>query len=74
MDAEGRSGGLVFFWKEEINLRRKNFSKNHIDFEVADESGNEIWRLTDIYGEPESHLKRDFWELLRRLGRQSDQP
>ena len=38
-------------------MRLKNFSKNHIDFEVVDEFGIRIWQLTSIYEEPESHEK-----------------
>ncbi|XVF59199.1 hypothetical protein PTKIN_Ptkin07bG0256200 [Pterospermum kingtungense] len=73
VDPEGRSGGLTMMWKDEINLQIKSYSKHHIDAEVTEHSGLR-WRLTGIYGEPDTNLRSQTWSLLWTLARDNSLP
>jgi exonuclease III len=73
-NCEGKSGGLVIFWKNEINLRVVGFmSEYHIDTEITEADGFK-WRFTGIYGEPKSDCKENTWRLLQTLKHQNDKP
>jgi exonuclease III len=73
-DPEGQSGGLVMFWKNEINVKLIGFiSRHHIDTEITEEDGF-VWRFTGIYGEPKTDKRENTWRLLRTLKHQSDKP
>jgi hypothetical protein len=54
--SSGRSGGLCLYWKKDVNLEIKKFSKYHID-SVISEPGKEQWRLTYFYGEANRSLE-----------------
>ncbi|GJZ76993.1 reverse transcriptase [Tanacetum coccineum] len=62
----GRAGGLLLFWKKDCDLSVTNFSKNHIDFVVKEDSGI-AWRGTGIYGWPKQQQKHLTWALLQSL-------
>lgn len=64
--SNNKGGGLALFWNYEFNLSVLNFSCNHIDTSINQGSVDE-WRLTFIYGAPETHKRIDTWNLLRRL-------
>lgn len=51
----------------------RTFSQNHIDVEVKVVDMNN-WRLTGIYGEPNRAQRRNTWDLLRNLARDSNLP
>jgi exonuclease III len=69
-NCEGRSGGLVIFWKNEINVRLIGFiSKYHIDTKITEADGF-VWRFTGIYREPKTELRKNTWKLLRTLKHQ----
>ncbi|KAA3487679.1 reverse transcriptase [Gossypium australe] len=64
-----RSRGLIF------RLERGNkYSRSHIDVEVEEENGAEVWRFTSFYGEPIEHNRMESWELLRTLQRGNNMP
>jgi hypothetical protein len=47
-NCEGKGGGLVLFWKNEVNLKLVGFvSKMHIDVEIT-EVGGFVWRFTGM--------------------------
>jgi hypothetical protein len=70
--SEGRSGGLILFWKEVgVELRFK--CKNYIDVTIGRGLEN-IWRLTGVYGEPLWEDKHLTWQRLRDLHAQSTMP
>src|SRR3954469_9738048 len=48
--SSGRSGCLVLFWNDDINLEIMGSSKHFIDAEIK-ELGPVPWRLSCIYGE-----------------------
>ena len=48
-----RGGGLVLFWKKDLDLQVMSSSHNHIDALII--RGNENgWRFTGFYGAPET--------------------
>jgi hypothetical protein len=64
--SDGRSGGVVLFWKKEINVQLLFSAPKYIDVKVV-ESPGKIWRLTGIYGEPRWQDKWKSWDKLREL-------
>ena len=54
---KGRGGGLAMYWKKEVNLEIKSYSRHHIDAVVVEEESGFKWRLTGFYGHPETHGK-----------------
>lgn len=71
VDPGGRSGGLALLWKEKDQIEGKSYSKNHIDM-IAKVEGSISWRLTGFYGEPDRALRRNTWDFLRFLARDSN--
>jgi hypothetical protein len=69
----GLSGGLVIFWKNEVVMDLKSFSKNHIDVWITETDGK-MWRFTGFYGEPARSRRSGSWHLLRFLRNQADLP
>lgn len=72
-DCEGRSGGIVLFWKKEVNIKLRNYSRYHIDVEIVEGDGFR-WRFTGIYGEPAVEKRDITWKLLRILNQQTSLP
>ncbi|KAM6549548.1 hypothetical protein CsatB_021224 [Cannabis sativa] len=73
VEAQGSAGGLAFLWKNQDYGSIVGFSKNHIDF-VVESTEKGRWRLTGIYGEPVRAQRKDTWDLLRFLARDSSLP
>ncbi|KAL5555093.1 hypothetical protein UlMin_037329 [Ulmus minor] len=65
-EREGRSGGLCLFWSDNISVQLRSGSKGHIDIMVTSHNSN-CWRFTGLYGNPDSSLRTQFWNLLKRL-------
>ncbi|CAM8914180.1 unnamed protein product [Rhodiola kirilowii] len=65
VSCRGQSGGLALLWNEDLEVRIKSFSRNHIDAIVEDQT---VFRLTLFYGEPAVSNRMLGWSLLRRLG------
>jgi hypothetical protein len=49
-----------------LNLSIKSYSHNHIDV-IINEGMSDAWRLTGVYGAPETHNRPKTWDLLRKL-------
>jgi hypothetical protein len=73
IDVEGRSGGLAVMWKNNINCRVINFSRNFVNMLIEGE-GMGQWRLTCYYGYPERGRRRQAWNLLCELRDMSNLP
>ncbi|KAK2449721.1 hypothetical protein QL285_008883 [Trifolium repens] len=73
VDVEGRSGGLSVMWRDTINCRVMNYSRNFVNL-IVKEKEEEEWRLTCYYGYSERGRRRQAWELLRELRDMSDLP
>lgn len=71
-DCKGKSGGLALFWRREINVTVRWSGRMHIDTVVEEKDGYK-WRLTGIYGEPQTG-KKETWRLLRTLHNQLQLP
>ncbi|XP_073152378.1 uncharacterized protein [Henckelia pumila] len=65
VDCQGKRGGLILMWKYPLNVIVKSFSMRHIDCYV--EEGENKWRFTGFYGNPDSSSRQASWTLLRRL-------
>ncbi|XP_074300812.1 uncharacterized protein LOC141632135 [Silene latifolia] len=72
VDSMGRSGGLAFLWKKEIDCTFVSASVHHMDFVIKGEEGE--WRVTGFYGWPAVNDRHLSWELLRVLHNQSSLP
>ncbi|XP_074277515.1 uncharacterized protein LOC141601144 [Silene latifolia] len=70
VDSRGRSGGLAFMWRKEINCTFVSASPHHMDFVIQEESKE--WRVTGFYGWAAVSDRHLSWELLRVLRRQSE--
>jgi hypothetical protein len=73
VDVEGRSGGLAVMWKDTINCRVMNYSRNFVNL-IVKEKEEEEWRLTCYYGYPERGRRGQAWNLLRELRDMSELP
>jgi hypothetical protein len=68
-----KGGGLALFWNKSFNLSVLSYSCNHIDT-VVHSGTSDAWRLTFLYGAPETHLRIETWNLIRRLSGQIHLP
>ncbi|XP_074313546.1 uncharacterized protein LOC141648725 [Silene latifolia] len=72
VDSLGRSGGLAFLWRKEVDCMFVSASLHYMDFTVRE--GDREWIVTSFYGwlaVSDRHLS---WELLRVLKSQSVLP
>lgn len=67
VDCEGRSGGLVLFWRRESDLEILFYSKNHFDTCVYDMHKDLRFHVTVVYGYPVASKRRDVWRLIKLL-------
>ncbi|KAL5570726.1 hypothetical protein UlMin_020323 [Ulmus minor] len=72
-DREGRSRGLCLLWLDSINVQLLSGSKGHIDVMITTPNSTS-WRFTGLYGNPDTSLRPQFWNLLKRLGDSSSLP
>jgi hypothetical protein len=71
--SDGRSGGLILFWKRIVTLTVRDRTENFIDVIIG--SGQEnAWRFTWMYGEPRWENKHLTWQRLRKLNQFGDSP
>uniref|UniRef100_A0A2N9G6C8 Uncharacterized protein n=1 Tax=Fagus sylvatica TaxID=28930 RepID=A0A2N9G6C8_FAGSY len=66
VQSNNKGGGLVLYWNDDLNLAIKSYSSNHIDATI-NEGTETAWRLTGVYGAPETHRREETWNLLRHL-------
>jgi hypothetical protein len=71
--SNGRSGGLIMFWRKEIKVELIFSAPKYIDVRII-ESVDKIWRLTGIYGEPRWQDKFRTWEKIRELNQNNTLP
>ncbi|CAM8915205.1 unnamed protein product [Rhodiola kirilowii] len=69
--SHGRSGGLALLWDEETEVTIISHSTAHIDVRVRKEYD---FFLTLFYGSPRCHERKDSWDLLRNLKKNSGEP
>ena len=67
---QGKGGSLAMFWRKEVNLEIRSFSRHHIEAVVTEEVFGFKWRLTSFYGHPETHRRKESWRFLDTLNHQ----
>ncbi|XP_061993936.1 uncharacterized protein LOC133711869 [Rosa rugosa] len=65
---------LALLWRNEVPVRLRNYSSNHIDAEVGELGSDKVFRFTGIYGVTRTSERIFTWDLLRALARQSPLP
>ena len=73
VSSQGRSGGLGIFWNNPIKFDILGYSCYRIDCSVVD-PGKDPWRLTCVYGEAQTHLRHQTWDLMKGISFTSDLP
>jgi hypothetical protein len=73
ISCEGRSGGLALFLRIPVVVSLRVFKSHCIDVCVTVEE-SAPWRATFVYGEPKRERRYVFWDLLRRLRREWQDP
>ncbi|KAL0451434.1 UNVERIFIED_CONTAM: hypothetical protein Slati_1121500 [Sesamum latifolium] len=53
VDSMGKSGGLLFLWRKDVELWLQSFSSYHIDVTVKSDECPDRWHFTGFYGYPE---------------------
>lgn len=66
--------GLALLWRNEVPVRLRHFSHNHINMEVGHVRSDELWRFTGIYGFAANDSRVRMWDLLRTLAAQTTLP
>ncbi|XP_074315430.1 uncharacterized protein LOC141651628 [Silene latifolia] len=72
VDSVGRSGGLAFLWRKDLNVVFRAASVHFMDFDI--EMDGSKWRLTGFYGWPSIQDRHLSWQLLRTLAAESQDP
>ena len=72
--SSGRSGGLALLWKKDILVEVQGYSDNYIDAIVTNPTIGFKWQITGFYGHPETHHRKESWNLLRDLNRRYKMP
>ena len=70
----GRSGGLAMLWSRDIKVEVQGYSRNYIDAVVTDSKSGFKWHITCFYGNPETHCRKESWDLLRSLSQKYQLP
>ncbi|XP_074373938.1 uncharacterized protein LOC141714312 [Apium graveolens] len=73
VEARVHSGGMAMLWKKEGEAKLLNYGNNHIDL-VVNMDGLPEFRVTGFYGELKRSLRRNTWNLIRRLAGESELP
>ncbi|KAL5547185.1 hypothetical protein UlMin_006872 [Ulmus minor] len=66
-EKEGRSGGLCLLWADSVDVCLLTGSKGHIDAIISSHD-NPNWHFTGMYGNPDTSLRTQFWDLMKWLG------
>ncbi|KAL5549098.1 hypothetical protein UlMin_004329 [Ulmus minor] len=66
-EREGRSSGLCLLWSDSICVQLLSGSKGYIDVMVTSHDST-CWCFIGLYGNPDTSLKTQSWNLLKRLG------
>jgi hypothetical protein len=72
-ESDGRSGGLLLLWRNELNVTSFAEHTNYLDIRI-DENSPKAWRITGIYGEPSADRKQLTWNYIRELHAMVDLP
>ena len=62
--SDGRSGGLVMLWNNDLQVTSSEVTPNFIDIRI-NENSEAGWRLTGLYGEPSGDRNHLTWDYIR---------
>ena len=65
--SNGRSRGIALLWEKDLDVELKSYTRNHIDAVVTDPRSGFKWRITGFYGNPDTHQRKESWNLLQFL-------
>lgn len=74
MPRSERSEGLAMLWRKDINLEIMEYAGNFIDAIIVEFSLGIRWRITKVYGHPETHRRKEPWDQLKYLNRNFQLP
>jgi hypothetical protein len=64
---------LAFFWNKSIKIEILGYSDYHVDVAVR-EPGADPWRMSVFYGEAQTHLRHQTWDIIKNASNLSDLP
>lgn len=74
VDAQGFSGGIWLFWKDDIvSVNPMATNNQHITVEI-NKIGETPWLFSAIYASPESSVRHDLWAELEEIKRNYSGP
>lgn len=62
---EGKNDGISLLWIREMDVEIKSFARSYIDVIITYQSLDLKSRLTGFYGNPDTNLRRESWNLLK---------
>ncbi|XP_058186378.1 uncharacterized protein LOC131303505 [Rhododendron vialii] len=74
VDPVGLSGGLALWWKDEVDIKVKFKSKNIMRCIVNWPNHRNRWFCSFIYAPPVMQRRRELWDYLRSIHRESNFP
>ena len=66
-------GGLVLFWKFDMDASVQTSFEHHIDV-VINQGADDAWQFTGFYGDPDTASRENSWDLLRSLSHRFNLP
>ncbi|XP_042942950.1 uncharacterized protein LOC122277139 [Carya illinoinensis] len=67
VDCVGRSGGIAFLWKKEVEAELNSYSNHHISLTVFPENLERSILLIGFYGHPVAAKRKESWNLIRLI-------
>ncbi|XP_042939489.1 uncharacterized protein LOC122274518 [Carya illinoinensis] len=67
VDSVGRSGGIAFLWKKEVEAELNSYSNHHISLTVFPENLERSILLTGFYGHLVAAKRKESWNLIRLI-------
>ncbi|XP_042980012.1 uncharacterized protein LOC122310200 [Carya illinoinensis] len=67
VDCVGRSGGIAFYWKKEVEAVLNSYSNHHISLTLYPEELDRSILLTGFYGQPIAARRKESWNLIRLI-------
>ena len=61
-------------WSRDIKVEVQGYSRNYINAIVTDLKSGFKWRITGFYENPETHRRKEWWDLLRSLSQKYQLP
>lgn len=63
-DPVGRSGGMLVFWKDQVQVIIHHCDEFSFELEVSSVVGKDNFRITFVYASTDTRVRNDQWESL----------